>query len=76
MTAFLAGFCLDFAWLAWAYCSERQWPARTAVLSLAVGGLSLLGVGHGLRGGWDTVGLLAGYFCGSYAAVWMKGRLL
>ena len=72
MTAFMAGFAFEFAYLAWIYAASRGWPLLTAGLSMVVGLVSVTGMREALHTRTAKWFLILGYGAGSYCAAWLK----
>lgn len=69
ISAFLAGFALDFLWTFYMRAVANGSALLAAGTSTAIGGLSALGVLRIVEDGWAMVPYLGGLFLGSLVAV-------
>jgi hypothetical protein len=73
MMLFLLGLALgtvyDIAGVLFVQAISTKSPLRAAGVSMALGGLSLSGIGTALTSGWGCAGVIVGYGLGTYAGV-------
>lgn len=71
---FASGFTVECVSVFWVHFSERGRPLATALCSMAIGTAQVFGIGESVRDWHFGPAFVAGYGCGTAAAVWLKGR--
>lgn len=66
---FMAGFLVDLSWVLYAKMIVKGSALKASMASVAIGGLTLIGMANAIKSPEEIPAWLAGLFAGSFVAV-------